>query len=117
MFFERLEQAVRALVADVVVGGAHDVEARRLMPSMRAGSAEKIVPLRCHVNLFGAGFSKLASAMSAPLMRSRTAPLSPVRRVRGTFQPNEEQQTRLVISAVPPSNGKSAPLPFLTRVS
>ena len=84
---------------------------------MSAGSAEKIVPLLCHRKVFGAGFSKLARAISAPLIRSRTAPLSPVRRVTGVFQPNEEQQTRPVISAVPPLNGKSAPLPLTTSCS
>ena len=49
----------------------------------------------------GAGFSKLAIAMSAPEMRWRNAPASPVRTVRGRSQPNEEQQYRLVISARP----------------
>ena len=42
---------------------------------MSAGSAEKIVPLLCHRKVFGAGFSKLARAMSAPLIRSRTRAL------------------------------------------
>ena len=40
----------------------------RASPSMRRGSAEKTVPLVCHLGSFGAGFSKLAMAMSAPLI-------------------------------------------------
>jgi hypothetical protein len=74
------------------------------------GSAEKTVPLVCQLKRFGAGFSRLAMAMSAPVMSSRTAPLFPVRRIVGTSQPNCEQHVWPVISAVPPSNGKSMPL-------
>ena len=44
-------------------------------------------------------------------MRSRTTPALPVRFVYGVSQPSGEQSLqRPVISAVPPSNGKSAPL-------
>ena len=78
---------------------------------MMSGSAVKTVPLVCHRNRFGAGFSKFAIAMSAPEMRSRTAPSLPVLRVLGTGQPKPEQQEWPVISAVPPSNGKSTPRP------
>ena len=85
-------------------------------PAMNLGSAEKTVPDVWYLGLSGAGFSKLATAMSAPLMSARTAPASPVRCVRGTSQPNDEQQTRPVMSAVPPSNGKSAPLPLSASV-
>ena len=81
---------------------------------MIPGSAEKTVPLVCQRTRFGAGFSKLAMARSAPLISSRIAPPLPVRLVTGCSQPNAEQQVWPVISAVPPSNGKSTPLP-LTR--
>ena len=80
---------------------------------MNFGLAEKTVFLVCHFQLFGAGFSKLATAMSAPLMTARTAPALPVRLVYGRSQPSGEQSLqRPVMSAVPPSNGKSAPLPL-----
>ncbi len=79
------------------------------------GSAEKFVPEAWKRGLSGAGFSKLAAAMSAPLMRWRTTPALPVRSVYGVSQPSDEQSLqRPVISAVPPSNGKSAP--FFLRV-
>ena len=80
-------------------------------PSMSRGSAEKMVPEAWNRGLSGAGFSKLAIAMSAPSIRSRTTPLLPVRFVYGRSQPKAEQSLqRPVISTVPPSNGKSAPL-------
>ena len=85
-------------------------------PSMIPGSAEKTVPLVCQRTRFGAGFSKLAIAMSAPLISSRIAPPLPVRLVTGCSQPNPEQQVWPVISAVPPSNGKSTPLPLIRTV-
>ena len=50
---------------------------------MNRGSAEKLVPEAWKRGLFGAGFSKLATAMSALSMRSRTTPLLPVRFVYG----------------------------------
>ena len=76
-------------------------------PSMSRGSAEKLVPEAWKRGLFGAGFSKLAAAMSAPLMRSRTTPASPVRFVYGVSQPSGEQfLQRPVMVAVPPSNGE-----------
>ena len=56
-------------------------------PLMYLGLAEKTVPLPWKRKAFGAGFSKLAIAMSAPLMRSRTAPVLPVRFVYGRSQP------------------------------
>ena len=87
-------------------------------PAMSRGSAEKTVLLLCQLKLSGAGFSKLAMAMSAPLIRSRNAPALPVRRVYGVSQPSGEQSLqRPVISAVPPSNGKSGPLPLTRSVS
>ena len=46
--------------------------------------AENTTPLVCQWNVFGAGFSKFAIATSALFIRSRTAPLSPVRRMVGT---------------------------------
>ncbi len=80
-------------------------------PSMNLGSAEKFVPEAWKRGLSGAGFSKLAAAMSAPSTRSRTTPLPPVLLVYGVSQPRGEQfLQRPVISAVPPSNGKFAAL-------
>ena len=82
---------------------------------MILGSAEKTVPEVCQRTRSGAGFSKFAMAMSAPSISLRIAPALPVRLVTGCSQPNPEQQVWPVISAVPPSNGKSTPLP-LTRI-
>ena len=80
--------------------------------------AEKLVPLEWNVNRLGAGFSKLAIARSAPEISSRTAPALPVRRVYGVSQPNGEQSLqRPVISAVPPSNGKSASLAWIASAT
>ncbi len=61
-------------VADVVVGEGDVVDAGVDEAVDQLGSAEKIVLLVCQLNRFGAGFSKLAMAMSAPLMSSRIAP-------------------------------------------
>ena len=85
---------------------------------MSRGSAEKIVPDVWQRGRSGAGFSKLAMARSAPSMsvadrarRCRSASCT------GRSQPNAEQSLqRPVISAVPPSNGKSAPLPLIERL-
>jgi hypothetical protein len=74
------------------------------------------VPLVCQRNVFGAGASKLAIARSAFVIRSRIAPLLPVRRTVGTSQPNCEQQVVPVTSAVPPSKGKSSPFPVTAMV-
>ena len=83
---------------------------------MCLGLAENTVPLPCHRNASGAGFSKLAMAMSAPETSSRTTPALPVFFVYGRSQPIGEQSLqRPVISTVPPSNGKFAPrlLPWI----
>ena len=88
--------------------------ARRRAPDRRRRPSRSCASGSCS----GAGFSKLAIAMSAPLIRSRIAPALPVRLVYGMSQPNGEQSLqRPVISAVPPSNGKSAPLPLTLSVS
>ena len=78
--------------------------------AMLAGLAENTVPDGWNRQLFGAGFSKLAIATSAPLNRSRTAPAWPARFVYGVSQPKGEQFLQVpVMSAKPPLNGKSVP--------
>ncbi len=82
------------------------------------GLAEKTVPWSWKRHVLGAGFSKFAIAMSAPWIRSRTAPALPDRCVYGVSQPNGEQlRQRPVMSTVPPLNGKSVParLPPIAR--
>src|SRR3954454_4637948 len=89
-----------------------------LSPLMYAGLAENTVPLPWNRNASGAGFSKLAMATSAPRIRSRIAPLSPVRRVYGRSQPNGEQSAQIpVMSAVPPSNGKLTPFALIASAT
>ena len=80
-------------------------------PAMSRGSAEKTVPCVWYFGASGAGFSKFATAMFARDRRWRTAPVLPVRLAMTVGQPRAEQQRCPVMSAVPPSNGKSTPLP------
>src|SRR3954452_182456 len=82
-------------------------------PLVSLGFAEKTVPDVWYRKTSGAGFSKFAIAMSAELTRSRTAPALPVLFVYGVSHPSGEQSLQTpVTSAVPPLNGKSAPLPL-----
>ena len=62
---------------------------REPLDAARVGAEDRAVLVEPEAS--GAGFSKLAIARSAPVRRSRTAPASPVRSVRGRSQPNAEQ--------------------------
>ena len=89
-----------------------------LEAAMLAGFAENTVPDGWKRQSSGAGFSKLAIAMSAPFVRARNAPASPVRFVYGVSQPSGEQSLQVpVISAEPPLNGKSVPAAWSSMAS
>ena len=90
-------------VADVVVGERDVVDAGVRQAVDEGGSAEKTVPLVWQLGLSGAGFSKLAMAMSAPSMRSRTAPALPVR-----FVSRQSQPKRRAVLAAPRDLGRPA---------
>ena len=116
-FVDRLEDPEAAGIADVVVGQRDPVDAGVLeRPRCRRGWPRRPSPTRGTAKSFGAGFSKLAMATSAPLNRSRTAPALPARFVYGVSQPKGEQFLQVpVMSAVPPLNGKSTPRRGLDR--
>ena len=84
-FADRLEEAGRAGIADVVVGERDVVDpgVGQAVDEPRVGR-EVWSPRRGSAGCSGAGFSKLAMAMSAPSMRSRTTPALPVRFVYGS---------------------------------
>ena len=109
--------AVGAVVLDVVVGQRHPVDARpredlrqlRLAGEGEAGAVE--APIASVT-----GISWLAMARSAALKSRRTTPLVPGQLVagHGVGVKTGSQQPCPVTRAVPPSKGKSMPLPRRT---